>query len=68
MESKKTIIPAFFAELPILRLRHGIPARPKSDCAVIFAIELIISILNLETAHAAGFRNPLRVRGYIGFN
>ena len=40
----------------------------KSDCAAISAIVQTISTLNFKTAHAAGFRSPLRVRGEIGID
>ena len=50
------------------RVRHGITSRPKSDCAAISAIILTISTLDFNTAHATGFRSPLRVRGKIGID
>ena len=40
----------------------------KSYCAAISAIVLTISTLNFKTAHAAGFRSSLRVRGKIGID
>ena len=43
-------------------------AELKSECVTMSAIMLIFKVLNLITAHAAGFRSPLRVRGEIGFN
>ena len=33
-----------------------------------FVIALIINMLNYKTAHASGFRSPLRVRGEVGIN
>ena len=43
-------------------------AELKSVCVTMSAIVLIFKVLNLITAHAAGFRSPLRVRGKIGLN